>query len=164
MKKIIDEYGGAVVAFTLAVFIFSGFKTVGLIGNSKNVLEIFEPKLKEISKGVSITNINKKFDSVAVRKKPTVIYLGMNYAEGIEKDSVECIYDMFEAKDSNGEEASVSVLEIRDPYNKSVTGEFLINTGYFVFREAGVYHIKLKIQDKENVKSIKSFKIFVKES
>lgn len=132
MRTVIEEYGKAVLAMTVFLFIlgFSGMKLFGVINMTGDVSR----------------DSNEMYQKVKERKGPEIRYMNRSVCAG-------CVLNwdkMFKVTDADGEEIEFSILKI-DGRKEELSS--------YRFPKSGIYEIEVSAEDRYGIVSTRMFRV-----
>lgn len=125
---------------------------VVVIGVFLIIMNVAFPKIKEhiengsVERDYSSYQDSATFKTIAERQSPSIRY---NNEECWKANAEILISQAFLAKDADGNDLNIKVLEIKDIAGNDVTGNYQEDRKVAVFPSAGNYFFKLKIIDAE---------------
>lgn len=130
MKLLIGEYGKAVLALTVLLFIL-GLSGISLIGTGS------------VAKDASRES-DEMYRKVRERREPEIRYRNCPVCAGTLLDWAQ----MFEAEDADGEKIGVSILAVDGRKEEFDT---------YHFPRSGIYEVEVSAVDRYGIKSVRNF-------
>ena len=146
MLLLMKQYGRTIVVCLVSMLMFGAFAAIRA-GESKGLAEIVFRKAMEGSMEAdsgSYADVNA-VKEIAKRSAPEIKYTYMKAYMGNPVD----LNAMFAATDADGNMAEIEILDIFDHFGNSVLDTVKNGAESFLFREMGIYTLRVKAVDHE---------------